>query len=185
MWWNVSRFPAVKAQVPGASERRVSKRCLSACRAWHVRGGATSLRDVTGLCCTFVTLHVSGVGDIMSRFYQRPCWQSWGWRFGVWLRLLLLLVLSAVAHTFLATSAQAQPSVSENELADVSREHAPFAPEDPRTIFARARAWPVHRAPFPDALLRRAVETALQPEAPWDQSRQRSRLLICTKTAPG
>jgi hypothetical protein len=82
---------------------------------------------------------------------------------------LLLLALCAAAHAFLAASAQADPSVSEGEFADVAGEHALFAAEDPRTIFARARAWPVHGTPFPDALLREAVETALRPEAPWDQ----------------
>ena len=35
-------------------------------------------------------------------------------------------------------------------------------------IFAQARAWPAHGDPFPDAVLRKAVETALQPEASWD-----------------
>jgi hypothetical protein len=104
----------------------------------------------------------------MSRFYQRPWWQFWGESPGVWLRLLLL-TLCAAAHAFLAAPAQVDPSVSEGEFADVAGEHALFAAEDPRTIFARARAWPVHGTPFPDALLREAVETALRPEAPWDQ----------------
>jgi hypothetical protein len=36
-------------------------------------------------------------------------------------------------------------------------------------IFAHAQAWPAQGAPFPDAVLRQAVETALRPEAPWDQ----------------
>jgi len=36
-------------------------------------------------------------------------------------------------------------------------------------IFAQAQAWPAQWSPFPDAVLRQAVETALRPEAPWDQ----------------
>ena len=73
----------------------------------------------------------------MSRFYQRPA-GSLG--VALWCGSVCSSYPLCGMHAFLATSAQAQPSVSENELADVFREHAPFAPEDPRTIFARARA---------------------------------------------
>jgi hypothetical protein len=101
----------------------------------------------------------------MSRFsqHQRPWWQLCGWRCGVWCSLLLLLAVSPTAHAALSTPEQAHPSAVTVEAPDAPGE------EDPRVIFAQAQAWPAQGAPFPDAVLRQAVETALRPEAPWDQ----------------
>jgi hypothetical protein len=99
----------------------------------------------------------------MSRFsqHQRRWWQSWRWCYGVWRRVLLLLAVFAAA--------QAAPGVSAGAGADTPRARATVATADPQVIFAQAQAWPAHGAPFPDAVLRQAVETALRPEAPEDQ----------------
>ena len=93
----------------------------------------------------------------MSRFSQHPRrWQQSGrWSCGVRLCALLLLAVCAAAHASLATPAQAHA-------------HASHGKEDPQAVLAQARAWPAHGEPFPDAALRQAVETALQPDAPWD-----------------
>jgi hypothetical protein len=97
----------------------------------------------------------------MSRFCQpqHPWRPLCGWRCGVWLGLLLFLTVSATAHAFLA----------DGDAANALRAPTPREGEDPRVIFAQARAWSAQGAPFPDAVLRQAVETALRPEAPWDQ----------------
>ena len=107
----------------------------------------------------------------MSRFsqHQHPWWPLCAWRCGVWLSLLLLLAVSPTAYASPSTPDQAHPSVADGEAADAPRARPPREGEDPRVIFAQAQAWPAHGAPFPDAVLRQAVETALRPEAPWDQ----------------
>ena len=104
----------------------------------------------------------------MSRFsqHQHPWWQLCGWRLSVWLSLLLLLAVSPTAYASLSTPEQAHPSVADGEAADTPRARPPREIEDPRVVFAQAQAWPAHGAPFPDAVLRQAVETALRPEAP-------------------
>jgi hypothetical protein len=101
--------------------------------------------------------------------HQHPWRPLCGWRCGGWLSLLLLLAVSPTAHASLFTLEQAHPSVADGEAADASSARPPREGEDPRVIFAQAQAWPAQGAPFPDAVLRQAVETALRPEAPWDQ----------------
>jgi hypothetical protein len=66
-------------------------------------------------------------------------------------------------HAALSTPVQAHPSAATVEAPDAPGE------EDPQVILAQARAWQAHGVPFPEAVLRKAVETALRPEAPWDQ----------------
>jgi hypothetical protein len=101
----------------------------------------------------------------MARFsqHQRPWWQLGGWYGGVGRSLLLLFTVSAAAHATFATPAQVHPSAATIEAPDAPGE------EDPRVIFAQAQAWQAHGVSFPDAVRRKAVETALQPEATWDQ----------------
>jgi hypothetical protein len=83
--------------------------------------------------------------------------------------LLFILAIFAAAYAPLATAARAYLSVPAGEGADASREFAPVATADRQAIFAQAQAWPAHGVPFPDAVLRQAVEIALRPEAPEDQ----------------
>src|SRR5215475_1089234 len=140
---------------------RVSKRSRSVCKARPARGGAASPRAVPESYRTLATPTIAGGEGIMSRFSQpQHPWRPWcGWRCGVWLGLLLFLTVSATAHAFLA----------DGDAANALRAPTPREGEDPPVIFAQARAWPAYGAPFPDAVLRQAVETALRPEAPWDQ----------------
>ena len=94
--------------------------------------------------------------------HQRSWRQSGGWHGIVWRSLLLLLAISVSAHVALSAPAQADPRAANVEVTDAPGER------DPRVIFARAQAWPAPTASFPDTVLRKAVETALQPEASWD-----------------
>jgi hypothetical protein len=87
----------------------------------------------------------------------------------MWLRLVTLL---ASAVTALASPLAADPtqrSVSNTETAETRQEQTRFETVDPREIFMRAQTWQARGDPFPDTVLRTAVEVALQPEASWDQ----------------
>jgi hypothetical protein len=54
------------------------------------------------------------------------------------------------------------------EASETRQDQALVKTADPRTILAQAQRWHERGTPFPDALLRQAVEAALQPEASWD-----------------
>ena len=106
----------------------------------------------------------------MSRFsqHQRRWQQSCKRCCGVWLCVLLTFVVCAAAPASLAIPAQAHAYGSDGAAVDAPMTRASHEGADPRVIFAQAQAWPTHGDPFPDAVLRKAVETALQPEASWD-----------------
>jgi len=108
----------------------------------------------------------------MQRFYQyqRQGRQSSGWLFDVWLSLVVLLASMVTAPASPLVADPAQPSVSDTDSVETRREHARFETVDPREILARAQTWQARGDLFPAALLRKAVEAALQPEATWDQS---------------
>jgi hypothetical protein len=58
--------------------------------------------------------------------------------------------------------------VVDAEASETRQDQALVETADPRTILAQAQRWRERGTPFPDALLRKAVEAALQPEASWD-----------------
>ena len=87
---------------------------------------------------------------------------------GVWLRRLLLLAVGVAVGAMLTHPAQPYAYSSAGTAAEALVTHVASEPSDPRVMLAQARAWPAHGNPFPDALLRQAVEIALQPGASWD-----------------
>jgi hypothetical protein len=91
-----------------------------------------------------------------------------GWYFHVWLRLLFRLASSAAILTALLTPASATARLLDAEASETRSEQVLVATEGPRAVLAQAQRWRERGTPFPDALLRKAVEAALQPEAPWD-----------------
>ena len=54
------------------------------------------------------------------------------------------------------------------EASETRPEQALVETADPGAILALAQRWRERGNPFPDALLRQAVEAAFQPEASWD-----------------
>jgi hypothetical protein len=90
------------------------------------------------------------------------------WYFHVWLSLLISLASSAIALVPLLTPAPATTRVLDAEASETRPEQGLVETEDPRTILAQAQRWRERGTSFPDALLRKAVEAALQPEASWD-----------------
>jgi hypothetical protein len=90
------------------------------------------------------------------------------WYFHVWLSLLILLTSSATALAAVLTPAPATIRVLDAEASETRQEQVLIGSEDPRAILAQAQRWRERGTPFPDALLRKAVEAALQPEASWD-----------------
>ena len=99
------------------------------------------------------------------QYQGRP---SRGWRFHVWLSLLIILASSATARAALLTPAPAPTRVFDAEATETRQEQALVETADPRAILAQAQRWRERGEPFPDALLRQAVEAALQPEASWE-----------------
>jgi hypothetical protein len=104
---------------------------------------------------------------------MQPCCQqqhqdqaSRGRRFPVWLSLLLILTSSATALAALLAPASTRGFAAES--LETRQEQGLVETEDPRAILAQAQAWHGRGEPFPDALLRQAVEAALQPEASWE-----------------
>jgi len=90
------------------------------------------------------------------------------WYCHVWLSLLMSLASSATALAALLTPALATTRVLDAEASETRPEQVLVETEDPRAILAQAQRWRERGAPFPDALLRKAVEAALQPETSWD-----------------
>jgi len=90
------------------------------------------------------------------------------WYFHVWLSLLISLASSATALAALLTPAPTTTRVLDAEASETRPEQVLVETEDPRAILAQAQRWRERGAPFPDALLRKAVEAALQPETSWD-----------------
>ena len=90
------------------------------------------------------------------------------WYFHVWLSLLISLASSATALAALLTPVSATTRVLDAEASETRQEQVLIGSEDPRAILAQAQRWRERGTPFPDALLRKAVEAALQPEASWD-----------------
>ena len=104
---------------------------------------------------------------------MQPCCQQQhqdqaprGWRFPVWLSLLLILTSSATALAALLVPASTRGFDAES--LETRQEQGLVETEDPRAILAQAQAWQGRGEPFPDTLLRQAVEAALQPEASWE-----------------
>lgn len=91
-----------------------------------------------------------------------------GWYFHVWLSLLISLASSATALTALLTPASATTRVLDVEAGETRPEQVLVETAEPRAILAQAQRWRERGTSFPDALLRKAVEAALQPEASWD-----------------
>jgi len=104
----------------------------------------------------------------MRRFHQHHCQQHGAWLLGVWLGLVVVLVSPVTAQRSSWNPPGAQTGVADVEDADTRQDRAPFISHDPRVILRRAQAWQARGTPFPDALLRQAVEAALQPEVPWE-----------------
>lgn len=92
----------------------------------------------------------------------------WGWLCGVWLSLLVVLAPSAPAQPSAWPAPEPQPGVSNPPEADTPQEPAPLVSTDPRVILLQAQDWQARGAPFPDDVLRQAVEAALQPKVPWE-----------------
>src|SRR5262245_3769384 len=90
------------------------------------------------------------------------------WYFHVWLRLLISFASSATALAALLTLAPATTRVLDAEASETRPAQGLVETEDPRAILEQAQRWRERGTPFPDALLRKAVEAALQPEASWD-----------------
>ena len=97
-----------------------------------------------------------------------PGQTSRSWRFHVWLSLLIILASSAMAPAAPLPPAPATTRVLDPEASATRPAQALVETEDPRAILAQAQRWRERGTPFPDALLRKAVEAALQPEASWD-----------------
>ena len=101
-----------------------------------------------------------------------------GWR---WLAMLWLLGLgyATVAVSVLGALPQLTPAEfasTEDAFTDpapwdpqVLRE--PWMTEDPEAGFAFVHIWQQYGHPFPDALLKKIVEAAFRPEAPWDHTK--------------
>src|SRR5215471_12572820 len=106
---------------------------------------------------------------------RQPCRQpqyqgqtSRGWRCHVWLPLLLSLALSAAALTAFLVPGSVPTHIVAAEASETQPEQALVETAEPHAILAQAQRWRERGEPFPDALLRKAVEAALQPEASWD-----------------
>jgi len=97
-----------------------------------------------------------------------PGQTSRSWRFHVWLSLLIILASSAMAPAAPLPPAPATTRVLDPEASATRPAQALVETEDPRAILAQAQRWRERGTLFPDALLRKAVEAALQPEASWD-----------------
>src|SRR5712691_2219288 len=102
------------------------------------------------------------------RQQQHQCRTSRCWRFHVWLSLLIILASSATALAALLAPAPATTHGLDVEASETQQDHALVETADPRAILAQAQRWRERGDPFPDTLLRKAVEAALQPEAAWE-----------------
>jgi hypothetical protein len=95
-----------------------------------------------------------------------------------WLAMIFLLSIGyatcAVSVPWaIPPSSRAKPEPTEDELAasapwdpQVLRE--PWMTEDPQAGLAFVHIWQQYGRPFPDALLKKIVEAAFRPDAPWE-----------------
>jgi hypothetical protein len=86
----------------------------------------------------------------------------------MWLGLLLVLASSTAAFAALLSPVPATTRVLDAEAGERRQAQELVESADPRTILVQVQRWRERGTPFPDALLRKAVEAALQPEASWD-----------------
>lgn len=84
----------------------------------------------------------------------------------VW--LLIVWLGSALLPAFPPAHAQERPPTP--DMAEKLRALEQLVAEDPRAAFARASIWRRQGVTFPEALLKKAVETALRPDALWEQT---------------
>src|SRR5262249_27491018 len=95
--------------------------------------------------------------------------QTCRWHFLGWRSLGIILAWFIIASASLWLPASVQSSVSAAENVDTRRARTPLETDDPRAILAWAQAWQARGETLPDALLKKAVEAALQPEASWEE----------------
>ena len=86
----------------------------------------------------------------------------------MWLPLLLSFASSAAALTAPLAPEPVPTLVVAAEASETRPEQVLVETAEPRALLAQAQRWRERGEPFPDALLRKAVEAALQPEASWD-----------------
>src|SRR5262249_38604290 len=106
---------------------------------------------------------------------RQPCRQpryqgqtSRGWRRYVWLLLLLSFASSAAALSAPLAPEPVPPLIVAPAASETGPEQVLGEAAEPRALLVQAERWRERGEPFPDALLRKAVEAALQPEASWD-----------------
>jgi len=99
-------------------------------------------------------------------------------------RWLAIVLLFSIPYTIIAgfvpwaipqpTPADPEPTQAEIDAAAPWDPHIlrePWITEDPQAGFAFVHIWQQYGHTFPDALLKKVVEAAFRPEAPWEHTK--------------